>query len=22
MKLDHDCVRHLLLEIETNKKIG
>ncbi|HGO2866428.1 TPA: DUF2513 domain-containing protein [Staphylococcus aureus] len=22
MKLNHDCVRHLLLEIETNKKIS
>ncbi|MBO8759749.1 DUF2513 domain-containing protein, partial [Staphylococcus aureus] len=22
MKLNHDCVRYLLLEIEANKKIG
>lgn len=22
MKLNHDCVRHLLLEIESNKKLG
>lgn len=22
MKLDYDCVRHLLLEIESNKKLG